>query len=154
MPEPLDTSLLRDFSAFKKSADWNYSLLNYIESRGSIELAVAFASFFWPQFVERRGCIIRAEGFSEDNFEAWWASSKGNCELAELTLNHLHVNELIPGDSTLREPAVMRYLGTTIADCWLNRVRSLYPQRRFRSWLEDVDSDGNPTELTVYLCQE
>jgi hypothetical protein len=151
--ELLDSALLPDYSRLRSQADWDYSLRNYIESRGSVELAVAFAKLFWPDFVERRGCVILSDGFTEDNFAAWWDRLGGDCVAIERVLNHLHVGDLVPSDTTALDAAVFQFLGATIVEAWSARVRALFPDRRFIVRLERTAGDDTAAAPTVMLFQ-
>lgn len=150
----LDTKLLADFTALSTAVDWEYTLSNYVETRGSFELAVAFVNLFWPEFVERRGCIIRAVGFNEKNFEEWWATANGDRAIIERALNHLHVADIVPSDRAEVEDDVLRYLGQQISEMWRSRVAQLFPDRTFDVWFEDTDVNGEPSEASVFLLQK
>jgi hypothetical protein len=144
--DQLDTGLLRDFNRFRSQVDWDYTLRNYIESRGSYELAVAFADLFWPDFQEIRGCIIRMSGFRQDNFDAWWERTRGDTLQIESVLNLLHIGELVPSDVSDLDDSVLAYLGHTIVDMWRCRLATLFPDR---AMVVRMDSDGEfgPTVL-------
>jgi hypothetical protein len=151
--EPLDLALLPDFSDLRRRASWEYSIINYIESRGTFELAVAFAKLFWPEFVVRRDCVIRASGLTDEVFESWWVRTGGDKVAVERVLNLLHVRELVPSNVTPLDDSVYRYLGETLADMWAHRVEALFPERRFVSSFRDRDDVGNSTEPTVTLYE-
>lgn len=148
--ESLNTSLLPDYSLLRSQADWDYSLINYIESRGSVELAVAFSKLFWPDFLERDGCIIRADGFVEANFAAWQQRLNGDCAAIERVMNLLHVGDLVPSDTSDLDPAVRRVLGQTLVEMWAARVGSLFPDRQF---VVQLEANGDEDEPTVLLYQ-
>ncbi|HEX6807354.1 MAG TPA: hypothetical protein VF118_05160 [Gemmatimonadaceae bacterium] len=152
--EQLDVELLPDFVELKSRANWDYSLMNYIESRGSFELAVAFAKLFWPDFTEYRGCIVRADGFSKHNFDEWWERANGDRTKVERVLNLLHVRELVPSDTSALDESVYRYLGETLAAMWASRVRLLFPSRALIVRYEESDEKGNAVEPTLYLYEE
>lgn len=148
---PFDDKMLPDFQAIRKSTNWNYSLQNYLETRGSLELAVAFARFFWPEFVITKGCVIRAEGFDQTNFDAWWAKTNGDRRAVERALNQIHLRDLIPSDPTPLSDDVIDYLGTTVSEMWLSRLERLFPERRFevRYFVSDASDDGG----SLIACQ-
>jgi hypothetical protein len=126
----IDENLLPDFSAMRARASWPYTLQNYIETRGTFELAVAFAELFWPTFVEREGCILRADVFSEERFQQWWAESSGDRRVVECAMNLLHVEDLIPSDTTPLAAEVYGHLAEAIAQMWRARVQLVFPHRR------------------------
>ena len=150
----LDLSLLPDFSAMRAQAPWNYTLQNYIESKGSFELAVVFARLFWPEFVERSGCILRADVFNEETFERWWQEKPGDIAAIECVLNLLHVEELIPSDNTPLDRCVYVHLAQTLVEMWSARVKMLYPDREFVVRCDECDETGTTEGPTVYLYQK
>ncbi|MGH7624992.1 MAG: hypothetical protein ACREOJ_06725 [Gemmatimonadaceae bacterium] len=150
----LDPSELPDYSRLRAEANWDYTLQNYIESRGSLELAVAFAKLYWPDLVEYRDCILRADGFSADLFETWWQRTDGNRTEIECVLNMLHVREVVPSDTALLPDSVIRYLGRTIAEMWHTKAQLLFPGRRVIARFEDTAEEDTNSEPTVLLFQQ
>lgn len=151
---PLDAALLPDFTALRSEAHWEYTFKNYIETRGSVELAAAFAKLFWPDLIEHRGCIFRADGFTESSFDDWWKHANGNHTAVERVLNLLHVRELVPSDTSVLDRSVYRYIGETLAAMWGCRARLLYPSRALIARYEDLNEDGTDSEPTVYLYED
>lgn len=142
-----------DFSALSSAASWPFSLQNYIESRGSFELALAFSELFWPRFVEHRDCIIRADGFTEENFGAWHERLAGDSVAIERVLNLIHVRDLVPSDTTELSSAAYLHLAELLVEMWTARVRILFPNRSFVIRLES-SGDDDWTAPTVLLYQD
>jgi hypothetical protein len=151
---PLDTKLLPDFSKLKSEVDWDYSLQNYIETRGTLELAVAFSRLFWPEFIARNGCIVRADGFSPENFDRWWTETGGNRRSIECSLNVVHVADLVPSDVTELDPSVLDYLGSAIAEMWHARLGQLFPQRRFEVKYSPISDQADSGSVVAYQLHE
>lgn len=149
----LDLSLLPDLSALRAQVQWEYTTQNYIESKGSFELSIAFARLFWPELVERNGCILRADVLNEADFERWWRETAGDITAVERVLNQLHVETLVPSDSTELDESVYRYLATILVETWSARVKVLYPDREFVVACEDCDDSTIRGGPTVYLFQ-
>jgi hypothetical protein len=145
MRDKRDFSRMPDFAQLRASAEWDFTLQNYIESRGTMELAVAFADLFWPEFEIRDGCILRTAGLSDATFRQWWVSTDGDQQRVERALNLLHVGELVPSDPSA-SPEMLRFLAETLADMWLARLRQLFPDREFVVRAE-LDEPAGPTVL-------
>lgn len=150
MTDRLDTTLMPDYSALRSKAEWNYTLQNYIETRGSLELAIAFANLFWPELVEYQGCIVRRDALDPETFEKWWQKSDGDRAAVERMMNFLHVREIAPNDDFAVDVTLIRFLGNRIAEMWQQRAQTQFPTRHFRAWYDETEgaSDGS-----VYLCQ-
>lgn len=136
---------MSDFGQLRATADFDFTLQNYIESRGTMELAVAFADLFWPEFESREGCILRSAGLSDDVFQQWWASTVGDRQHVERALNLLHVAELVPSDPSA-SPEMLAFLARTIAEMWSARLQLLFPDREFVVRAE-IDDPAGPTVL-------
>jgi hypothetical protein len=54
------------------------SVWDLLGAKGGAELAVAFSSLFWPEFVEVEGCVLLRERYSPSNFEDWWKGLSGD----------------------------------------------------------------------------
>jgi hypothetical protein len=145
MSSSRDFQNMPDFGRLRAAAEWDYTLQNYIESRGTMELAVAFADFYWPDFELREGCVLRSTGLSDDVFQQWWKSAGGDRERIERTLNLLHVAELVPSDP-IASPEMLRFLAETIAEMWSARLQLLFPERAFVVRAE-FDDPAGPTVL-------
>lgn len=140
-----DFNSMPDFGQLRATAGWEFTLQNYIESRGTMELAVAFADLFWPEFELREGCILRTAGLSDDVFQQWWASTVGDRQRVERVLNLVHVAELVPSDPRA-SPEMLGFLAGTIAEMWSARLQQLYPDREFVVRAE-YDDPAGPTVL-------
>lgn len=150
MNDRLDTSLMPDYSALRSKAEWNYTLQNYIETRGSLELAIAFVNLFWPEFVEYQGCIIRRDALDPQTFEKWWQKCNGDRVAVEKMMNFLHVRDIAPNDDSAVDTTLVRFLGERMAEMWQQRAQRQFPKLHFRAWYEETEdtSDGS-----VFLCQ-
>lgn len=136
---------MQDFHRLKAQSQWNFSLLTYIESRGSIELAVAFADLFWPEFEIREGYLLRSTGLRDEDLLRWISSTNGDRERVERALNLLHVSDIVPGDAGASDE-MLRFLATTIAEMWRARLQQLYPERTVVVRAELADAAG-PTVI-------
>jgi len=95
---------------------------------------------------------VLADGFSEENFAAWWDRLGGDCVAIERAVNHLHVGDLVPSDTTELDASVTKFLGATLIEMWAARVQALFPERRFVVRLE-YTNDDNASSPTVLLYQ-
>jgi hypothetical protein len=71
-----DPSLLPDLSGWQSSRP--PSLREYLSIRGDYELAVAFATLFWPEFVEVDGCVLLGDNLGKTTFEEWSDAFEGD----------------------------------------------------------------------------
>jgi hypothetical protein len=55
-----------------------------------------FASYVSPTWLDRRGCVIRAEAFELGNFNHWWDATDGEQSQIEYGINHVHLWDVMP----------------------------------------------------------
>lgn len=147
----LDLTLLPDYSKTRAEASFDYSIINYIESKATMEMAVAFARLFAPEFVSHRGCVIRLDGFDAEVFEKWWNTTGGDPRAIELAMNLVHIPDLIPSDTSDLDDRVIDYLGETLAALWQCRVNSLFPKSGLVARYEKASDDRSAA--TVLLAR-
>jgi hypothetical protein len=129
----LDPTKLRDFDKWR--TDWgkpDFTLWNYVNYRSDPELAVAFATLFWPKVVDVDGCILLAEHYNPHNFAHWKVQLAGNCQEIERVINHVHVYDLFTHSGTSGTALeALEYLAQVLMRCWECNLRETFPNRRF-----------------------
>lgn len=97
---PVDGALLPRFQAWKTGLSpggaqvQDVRLWNYLYHEATADLAVAFATLFWPDFVEIDGYVLLAEHFRPANFADWlvWQHEKEAASWqVEAVLNEVHL---------------------------------------------------------------
>lgn len=137
-----------------RAARWRASfsgspgLLEFLGEQGGATLALAFASLFWPSFIEVRGCVILEERYDGRNFEEWWQKLGGNCSDVEAAVNHVHLWDVFDPDDEDVPDEALAYIGEILARTWSCALREKFPDRDFRVELSDEPQDYGPT-LTV-----
>lgn len=114
-----------------------------INQRADAELALSFARFFWPQFVERRGCVVLAHRADDDQIALWLEKTHGDVQQVEAVLNHVHLyDELRDEDS---DDSVLMELGRIMKDCWTAALAKQFPGHAFAVELASAETDYGPT---------
>jgi hypothetical protein len=111
----------------------------WIECVGNYELTVGYSALFWPRFVEIDGMVFH-ERVSSEAVREWLASTKGDKQATEVTLNHIHILHLHhPGlwSKATREQII--HLGRTLRDIYELKLRRDFPTKNFI-----VDFDESP----------
>jgi len=158
----LDTSLLPFYKEWKSvHFEPEYRIWNYLDAKANLDLAAAFSTLFWPDFVEVGGCIFLAERFS-----AWTGLPEDFSKLSreerrsyEALVNHVHIYDLFSTKSTIRieppegGPIIFRdaiyslelkeYLAQVLQVCWKHALMEAYPNRKFEfSYATEPDEYG------------
>jgi hypothetical protein len=146
----LDTTILPIYQEYVK-LNPGLTLWNYLGMRADYDLAAAFTSLFWPDFIEVDGCILLNESHSPANFEQWKEHFQGDRRSIEQMLNHTHMYDLFMNSETvlnrptdsLYSPALYEYLAQTLVVCWKHALQETFPDKKFAfSYATDPDEYG------------
>ena len=133
---------------------WNdghgIGLLSWVRCVGRLDHAVAYAAYFWPDFVIHDDCLfLRPPDVA--NYNDWMRQCNGDRTSVESVMNHLHLAEMFGDDGFEPTPEVLAHLGRLLADMWTCKLRREFPERRVKVELSGVGShDLLDYEITVH----
>lgn len=113
----------------------------WVVIEGRIELALAYSSIFWPEFILFKDCIFRGE-MSEKIFDDWYKNCKGNLMSIEATVNHWHLEDTFK-DNVSKEQYL--YLGKVLKSMWKANLITRFPDRQIT-----IDFDEDNYIITIY----
>jgi hypothetical protein len=145
---PLDVDKLADFQRRKKINDGDYTLWDYLFGVGNIETAIVFTKLFWPDFVEYEGGIFLSEAFNNQTYEQYKIQLGDSGVGLEPVINHQYIDDILPGIQNISAEN-LSFLGQTLVQMWKARLKSLYPQRRFK-----VKCDSNEHTVVITVFQD
>ena len=120
--------------------------LNWI---GRYDAAVAYASLFWPEFVEVDGCVLLGPGVPE-SYAEWKASHPGDPSAIEATLNHLHLGDLF-SQAPRPNAAVLLHLGCLLRETWSAKLARDFPDRAFVvEFQDDFHPEHDDPQITFH----
>lgn len=123
------------------------SVLDFLSAKASVEICIACAQFFWPRFIEVRGCILLAWTYDPIVFDQWWETLEGDTGKIEKTLNHLHLWDVFSEDGADYE-STYNELTRLLSITWVAQAKAQFPDLEFIvECLSEVDEYG-PT-LTI-----
>ena len=135
---------------------WNggdgIDLLSWVGCVGRLDHAIAYAAWFWPDFVMYDGCLFLQQMPDPGTYSDWMKACDGDRTRMESVMNHRHLADMF-GDETF-EPtrAAVEHLGRVLADMWQCKLRRDFPELRARVTLAGLDAgDEWDPEITVYL---
>lgn len=127
----LNTDEMSDFQQWKKVNGDDFSIWDYLSGVATVEMAIAFTTLFWPDFVEHDGGIFLAEAFNQEIYEQWKAELGDDIAAIERVMNHQHIDDIIPGAENVGIDNLFA-LGQVIKQMWENRLKSCYPAQGFQ----------------------
>jgi hypothetical protein len=147
--------LIDKFSGWEGRRAQGATLLDYITNQGTLEAAVAFASFFWPAIVEDDGLVILAKFYQQDQIEslkARFANDKGRIErwVNAWALRDFFRAQQFSGDPVLADEELVGAFGQALRLFWSLRLKVLFPTRTFIVEVgDDIEGEDGPT-ITFY----
>jgi len=144
---PLDARLIPDYQRWV--ADLQLAppnIWSYLSNHSTAGMAALFSKLFWPDLVEVEGCILLAEQYSAEEFQAWASQFQHDRDDIERMINHTHVYDLFAGHGGTRtDERVWEYLGRALPACWRCALSTVYPSRAFAFDYGSEPEDYGPT---------
>ena len=141
-------ALIPEMAAWNGGAGIDVS--SWLSCSGSLELAIAFSTLFWPRFVVFDGCVL-FEKFSIGSFNGFMGQTKANRASVESVMNHHHLMDLFShaAGAAVAEPSCeqLEFLGSVLREAWETKLSRDFPDREFT-----VSFDrGSPDNLLEYI---
>ncbi len=131
------------------------SMSDYLYYYGNLDLAVAFAEYFWPKIVEVEGCYLLAPNYAKTSLTDWLDSLEGDKSRVEAVINHVHIYDLFEnptknhGEYDLK---VYEYLALTLQQSWRAALQMQFPEVKFDVTFATEPDDYGPT-VTFYAVR-
>lgn len=118
-----------------------------MEAEGNLDLAVAFAAFFWPEFIEVSGCILFKDRYSQEGFAIWMKTLNNDLGHVESMMNHTHFYDLTLNDERRDEQQLQtyEYVARVAERTWRAALAEQFPDRRFKFVHATEPDDYGPT---------
>lgn len=107
------------------------SVWGLLGTKGGAELAIAFSSLYWPEFVEVEGCVLLRERYSPSRFQDWWKELAGDRSRIEGVVNHVHLWDLFDLDGTSVPDEAVQDLAQVLGLTWRCALQHRFPERDF-----------------------
>jgi hypothetical protein len=120
------------------------SLWDYLNHRGDPELAVAFGRLYFPDLVERAGCVFLSERLRRVPLDDWISSSGGDRRRLEAAVNEVHVADLFTNSDAIDLASCQR-LAELLQKAWALWLSDTFPDRAFRIDLKPEPEAYGPT---------
>ncbi|MGY8768543.1 MAG: hypothetical protein ACKVH8_08970 [Pirellulales bacterium] len=112
--------------------DWNdgrgIDMDGYLSCMGNYELAIVYAKFYWPNFVEHDGCIFRG-ALNIEIYEQWKGETKGNKTAIESVMNHVHILDMFPNVEQPPTRQQIVFIGRQLKEMWTAKLHSDFPNK-------------------------
>ena len=116
----LNIQLLDDYTEWEKANQNNWNICSYLNQFYNVNAALAFSKFFFPIFIEKKGCVIFECRYDERIFNQWFEHFEGDIGLTEKFCNlynvadYFHIN---PAESGKQEEQ-LKTLVSVLIQAW------------------------------------
>jgi hypothetical protein len=108
--------------------------------------------FLSPSFIEHDGCVFLACQFSEKSYRRCLEMHKDSPtrqSAVEVSMNHVHVNQLFLNAPAKVTPRLAKEAGERISAAWKLKLRLDFPNRKFKVCFS-VDDPPEVSEISFH----
>jgi hypothetical protein len=152
--EDLLSSLRGHFSSGEAEG---YDVLDFVYRYGSVLEALMFSRLFWPEFAEADGMVFFKEGVQDPKLRQrirdYLERTGGDRAAVEQSFNLREVTiQLLGKDLKETTDEQIDWVEERLCEMWQARLSALYPDRRFKVELVNLDPDEpeGDTGITFY----
>jgi len=133
---------------------WNdgqgISLEAWTSCVGSYDLAIGYATLFWPDFVLYDDCVFFKEPDAAE-YKDWMAHCRGDKQSVEKVMNHHHLMDLFRNSQFSPTKEILVHIGKLLRDVWQCKLKRDFPDRQIRvEFYDDATDDLVRYEITVF----
>ncbi len=148
----IDLNVLSEYEALQNLNKKNWDIAEYLNLKYDINAAVSFSKLYFPDFIEKEGCVILAFRYNEDIYNQWKLKFNGNKSEIERMCNFYEVNDYF--DFTKNEynsaehyEKYLQQLSCALRTSWQINLNLLYPNRKF---IVEVFEEYETKRITLY----
>lgn len=144
-PTPMDPGKL-SIVASSGLSPGKFSFWDYLAGRSDgPEIALAYGSLLWPQFVRVSGFILLEEHYDEAYFERV-LRDYGPAKV-EATINTTYLDNIVGAKDVEQE--VLEALGALLCETWVARAKLMFPDLDFVAQFDWYSDKGDPG-ITIF----
>jgi hypothetical protein len=150
----INTNVLIDYKQASTLNPDNWDISEYINWKYDMNAALAFSKLFFPDFIEKDGCIILSFRYNEETFETWKQHFNNDITAIETACNMYQIsdyfsnNDVYESDEHFYE--AIKAFSHALKTAWQLNCKVLFPQRNI---IVDVYGDREETKITLFTVQ-
>jgi len=144
--------LINEFIEWKKVNPQNFGWWNYVNLKSDLQTALGMARFFYPDVIERDGCLLLKDKFSQEIYESWKIECNNEKTCIEKMMNlyqlrdFFHINTQDDGNLESQ----IKVLGDVLSLFWGMSFKNRFPGRSIKVNVFE-ENDG---ELFITVFEE
>lgn len=148
----INESLLKDYDEMKNLNPNNWDIASYLNFKYDINAAIALSKLYFPDFIEKEGCIILSFLYNEITFNQWYEKYSGDIKAVESMCNSYDVmdyftNNKSQDDSSEFYNEIIDEFAKILKKSWEANCQILFPERKL---IVDVYDEYDTTRITLF----
>lgn len=124
----------------------------YLNLKYDINAAIAFSKLYFPDFIEKEGCVILGFRYDEVSFKKWFEHFEGNVPEIERRCNSYEIMDYFGLNRNLEESLDLfndkiNEFANVLKRSWEINCQLLFPDRRI---IVQVYDEYDTTRITLY----
>jgi hypothetical protein len=151
----IDKTILNDYLLWENGNKNNWDITSYLNEFYDINAALAFSKLFFPDFIEKKDCIILGFRYDEKIFKQWYDNFNGDISSVERYCNlydvadYFHINSPQYASDELYQKAIDE-LAKALKASWEANCKLLFPDKKV---VAEVFSEYDVTRITLYTVE-
>jgi hypothetical protein len=148
----IDRNVLKEYNALEELNPGRWNIGEYLNLKFDLNTAIAFSKLYFPDFIEREGCILLGFTYKEETFNQWYDIFKGDipaieskCNLYEIA-DYFHLNRSLNESLDSYNKAIDEF-GKVLKTSWEINCKILFPDKNF---VVEVFDEYNTTRITLH----
>lgn len=129
----IELNILNEYSVWENANKGNWTICSYLNQFYDANAALAFTKFFFPTFIEKKGCVILDFRYDEMIFNQWYDQFEGDVSLVEKFCNlydvadYFHINQ---SSTEKRQNILIEDLAKVLEKIWQLNCNLLFPNKK------------------------
>lgn len=143
-------NIVEEFTLWKEANPDGFTWWNYINMKSDITTTLGFAKFFYPDIIERNGCIFLKDNFDEKRYKRWKAECGTDKSSLEKAMNSYELKDFFHINSDFEDKCINEKiitLGIVLKKFWLLSFNDRFPNRKINV---EIIETNETTYITVY----
>lgn len=148
----ININLLPEYIDIEALNPNNWSIAAYLNLKYDMDAAIAFSKLYFPDFIQKDGCIILGFRYDEEIFKEWKKHLNGNVSHIERICNRYDIMDYFALNRNLDEPSDLYNqkideFAAALKKSWEINCQLLFPDRKI---IVEVYDENDTTRITLY----
>lgn len=148
----IDLNVLKDYSSFEALNKDNWDITSYLNLNYDMNAAIAFSKLYFPDFIEKEGCIILSHRYDEQTFKEWYLHFNGDKKAIESICNSYEIMDYFVNNRSKEEPLniynkALDEFAKALKKSWEINCKLLFPNNNI---IVEIYDEYDTTRITLY----